>query len=53
MDVTTKHVAPVQSKRFADDPLRSKTTIIAELKRWWTAVCAEINTDGRAPHHTG
>jgi len=52
--IAAKHAAKaIVSKRFADDPLRSKKIIIAELKRWWTAVCAEINTDGRAPHHTG
>ena len=51
--VAAKHAAKViASKRFADDPLRSKKLIIAELKRWWTAVCAEINTDG-GHHHTG
>jgi hypothetical protein len=50
--VAAQHVAHVSagiSKRFADDPLRSKAAIVPELSRWWTAVCEQINTDGRGP----
>ena len=48
-NVAAKHVAQIVSKRFADDPLRSKAIVVSELKRWWTAVCEEINADGKTP----